>query len=152
MLAIAAQIPSSEIGTRYFQETHPEQLFRECSHYCELVSHPSQMPRTAQLAMQYAISRQGVSVIALPGDVAASPMPSDGFRSAELCAQNHASSCPILHGWISSLLSSLGKAEAMKKRTANQSSGIVIAVRPATLPNGADCRTIARSDRRKQVI
>ena len=52
VLAIAAQIPSSEIGTSYFQETHPDQLFRECSHYCELVSHPGQMPRTAQMAMQ----------------------------------------------------------------------------------------------------
>jgi pyruvate dehydrogenase (quinone) len=82
VLAIAAQIPSSEIGTRYFQETHPDQLFRECSHYCELVSHPSQMPRTAQLAMQYAISRRGVSVIALPGDVAASSMPTDVFAHA----------------------------------------------------------------------
>jgi len=79
VLAIAAQIPSSEIGTSYFQETHPDQLFRECSHYCELVSHPGQMPRTAQMAMQYAISRRGVSVIALPGDVAAMPMPSEVF-------------------------------------------------------------------------
>jgi len=77
VLAIAAQIPSAKVGTHYFQETHPDQLFRECSHYCELVSHPSQMPRTAQLAMQYAISKRGVSVIALPGDVAASAMPTD---------------------------------------------------------------------------
>jgi pyruvate dehydrogenase (quinone) len=79
VLAIAAQIPSSEIGTSYFQETHPDQLFRECSHYCELVSHPSQMPRTLQMAMQHAVSRRGVSVIALPGDVAAMPMPSEVF-------------------------------------------------------------------------
>ena len=82
VLAIAAQIPSSEIGTGFFQETHPDQLFRECSHYCELVSHPSQMPRTAQLAMQHAISRRGVAVIALPGDVAASPMPTDDVSHA----------------------------------------------------------------------
>src|ERR1700693_1206550 len=50
MLAIAAHIPSSEIGTGYFQETHPDQLFRECSHYCELVSNPRQMPRVLQCA------------------------------------------------------------------------------------------------------
>src|SRR5712664_645442 len=45
VLAIAAQVPTHEIGSGYFQETHPEILFRECSHYCELVSHPEQMPR-----------------------------------------------------------------------------------------------------------
>lgn len=84
MLAIAAQIPSSEFGTRYLQDAHPAQLFRECSHYSEIVSHPSQMPPKAQLAMQYAISRREVSVITLPGDAAVSRMPSDVFRSAEL--------------------------------------------------------------------
>jgi pyruvate dehydrogenase (quinone) len=71
VLAIAAQIPSSEIGTDYFQETHPERLFQECSHYCELVSHPAQFPRVLHTAMQHAVSRRGVSVIVLPGDVAA---------------------------------------------------------------------------------
>src|SRR5262245_66114395 len=34
--ALAAQIPSAEICTGYFQETHPQTLFKECSHYCEL--------------------------------------------------------------------------------------------------------------------
>ena len=76
VLAIASHIPSSEIGTAYFQETHPDQLFRECSHYCELISNPRQMPRTLQIAMQHAIGRRGVAVIALPGDIAAAPMPS----------------------------------------------------------------------------
>ncbi len=71
VLAIASHIPSSEIGTQYFQETHPEQLFRECSHYCELVSNPQQMPRVLHTAMQHAVSRRGVSVVVLPGDVAA---------------------------------------------------------------------------------
>ena len=66
VLAIAAQIPSSEIGTGYFQETHPTELFRECSHYCELVSHPRQFPRVLQTAMQHAIARRGVSVVVLP--------------------------------------------------------------------------------------
>src|SRR3989454_6957355 len=63
VLAIAAQVPSSEIGTGYFQETHPDQLFRECSHYCELVSHPQQFPRVLQTAIQHAATRRGVRVI-----------------------------------------------------------------------------------------
>jgi pyruvate dehydrogenase (quinone) len=70
VLAIAAQIPSAEIGSGYFQETHPEQLFAQCSHYCELVSQPEQMPRVLEIAIQTARARRGVSVIALPGDVA----------------------------------------------------------------------------------
>jgi pyruvate dehydrogenase (quinone) len=70
VLAIAAQIPSHEIGSGYFQETHPEHLFAQCSHYCELVSHPEQMPRVLEIAMQTAISRRGVAVVAIPGDVA----------------------------------------------------------------------------------
>lgn len=70
VLAIAAQVPSAEIGSGYFQETHPEHLFSQCSHYCELVSHPEQMPRVLEIAVQTAISRRGVSVIVIPGDVA----------------------------------------------------------------------------------
>jgi pyruvate dehydrogenase (quinone) len=70
VLGIAAQIPSSEIGSGYFQETHPEHLFAQCSHYCELISHPEQMPRVLEIAMQTAISRRGVSVVAIPGDIA----------------------------------------------------------------------------------
>jgi pyruvate dehydrogenase (quinone) len=69
VVAIAAQIPSNEIGSGYFQETHPEQLFAQCSHYCELVSQPEQMPRVLEIAMQAALSRRGVSVVAIPGDV-----------------------------------------------------------------------------------
>src|SRR5437868_12124701 len=79
MLAIAAHIPSSEIGTGYFQETHPDQLFRECSHYCELISNARQAPRVLQSAMQHAVSKRGVSVIVLSGDVAAVEVPSDTF-------------------------------------------------------------------------
>src|SRR6266566_3146118 len=75
VLAIAAHIPSSEIGTGYFQETHPDQLFRECSHYCELVSNPRQAPRVLQSAVQHAVSKRGVSVVVLPGDVAALDAP-----------------------------------------------------------------------------
>jgi pyruvate dehydrogenase (quinone) len=77
VLAIAAHIPSSEVGTGYFQETHPDQLFRECSHYCELISHSRQAPRVLQSALQHAVSKRGGSVIVLPGDVAALEVPSD---------------------------------------------------------------------------
>src|SRR6202795_4780497 len=70
VLAIAAQIPSSEIGSGYFQETHPEHLFKDCSHYCELVSQPEQMPRVLGIAMRTAIARQGVAVVIIPGDIA----------------------------------------------------------------------------------
>jgi len=70
VLAIAAQIPSNEIGSGYFQETKPEHLFAQCSHYCELVSQPEQMPRVLEIAIQAALSQRGVSVVAIPGDVA----------------------------------------------------------------------------------
>jgi pyruvate dehydrogenase (quinone) len=72
VLAIAAQIPSDELGSNYFQETHPEQLFARCSHFCEPISHPEQMPRILEIAMQTAISRRGVAVVVLPGDIALS--------------------------------------------------------------------------------
>src|SRR3981189_2733586 len=73
VLAIAAQIPSAEIGAGYFQETHPQDLFRECSHYCELVSGANQMPRVLKIAIRQAIAKRGVSVIVIPGDVALQP-------------------------------------------------------------------------------
>ena len=70
VLGIAAHIPSTEIGSGYFQETHPQSLFKECSHYCELVSGANQMPRVLEVAIREAIGRRGVSVVVLPGDVA----------------------------------------------------------------------------------
>ena len=70
VLAIAAQIPSREIGSGYFQETDPKHIFAQCSHYCELVSEPEQMPRILETAIQTAISKRGVSVIVIPGDIA----------------------------------------------------------------------------------
>jgi pyruvate dehydrogenase (quinone) len=70
VLAIAAQIPSHEIGSGYFQETHPEHLFKDCSLYCELVSQPEQMPRVLGIAMRTAITKRGVAVVVIPGDVA----------------------------------------------------------------------------------
>ena len=73
VLAIAAQIPSAEIGARYFQETHPQNLFRECSHFCELISGANQMPRVLEMAIREAVGRRGVSVVVIPGDVALQP-------------------------------------------------------------------------------
>jgi pyruvate dehydrogenase (quinone) len=75
VLALAAHVPSSEIGTGYFQETHPELLFQECSHYCEMMMTPKQMPRVLQIAMQTALSKGGVSVLVIPGDVAMESVP-----------------------------------------------------------------------------
>ncbi len=73
VLAIAAHLPSSELGIDYFQSTHPEILFRECSHYVELVSHPGQLPQILERAMRVAVARSGVAVVVLPGDVALMP-------------------------------------------------------------------------------
>ena len=73
VLAIAAHIPSAEVGSGYFQETHPENLFKECSHYCELVSVADQMPRCAEIAIREATGKGGVSVLVMPGDVALQP-------------------------------------------------------------------------------
>ena len=70
VLAIAAHIPSSEIGIDYFQATHPESLFKDCSHYVELVSNPGQLPQILKRAIRVAIAKRGVAVVVLPGDVA----------------------------------------------------------------------------------
>src|SRR5580692_8294173 len=70
VLAIAAQVPSAEIGSGYFQETHPEHIFGQCSHYCELVSQAEQMPRVLEIAIQTAIAKRGVAVVVIPGDIA----------------------------------------------------------------------------------
>jgi pyruvate dehydrogenase (quinone) len=70
VLAIASHIPSYEIGSQYFQETHPESIFRECSHFCELISQAEQMPRVLEIAIQTALAKRGVAVVVLPGDVA----------------------------------------------------------------------------------
>jgi pyruvate dehydrogenase (quinone) len=73
VLAIAAQVPSAELGAGYFQETHPENLFKECSHYCELISGANQMPRVLEIAIRQAVGNRGVSVVVIPGDVALRP-------------------------------------------------------------------------------
>ena len=82
VLALASHIPSSEIGTTFFQETHPDRLFQECSHYSELISNAEQMPRVLQTAIQHAVGRGGVSVISLPGDIAAHPAPQRSVEHA----------------------------------------------------------------------
>ena len=85
VVAIAAQIPSAEIGSHYFQETHPERLFQECSSYCELVSSPEQMPRVLEIAVRRSILERCVSVVVVPGDVALKPaVPSPAAKLAGL--------------------------------------------------------------------
>src|SRR6201994_1340380 len=74
VLAIAAHIPSTEIGIDYFQATHPEVLFKECSHYVELVSSPDQLPQILGRAIRTAVARKGVAVVVIPGNVALGPL------------------------------------------------------------------------------
>jgi pyruvate dehydrogenase (quinone) len=75
VLAIAAHIPSSEIGLSYFQETHPTEIFRECSHFCEMVQDPAQLPELLHRAIRTAIGRRGVAVLVIPGDVSLKAAP-----------------------------------------------------------------------------
>ncbi len=75
VLAIAAQIPSAEVGRGYFQETHPQNLFQECSHFCELISTPDQLPGVLERAIRVAVAERGVSVIVVPGDVGMMTVP-----------------------------------------------------------------------------
>src|SRR6202034_230637 len=89
VLAIAAQIPSGEIGGGYFQETHPQELFRECSHYCELVSDPAQLPYVLENAIRAAVGRRGVAVLVIPGDVALRPSPRRGIAGPPQWGQPH---------------------------------------------------------------
>jgi pyruvate dehydrogenase (quinone) len=69
VLAIAAHIPLTEVGSGYFQETHPQELFRECSVYCELISNAEMAPRILEIAMRTAIEERGVAVVVIPGEV-----------------------------------------------------------------------------------
>jgi pyruvate dehydrogenase (quinone) len=84
VLAIAAQVPSGELGSNYFQETRPDILFKDCSHYCEPISNTAQMPRVLGLAIQSAIGKRGVSVVTIPGDVALLDAPTSEPRLATL--------------------------------------------------------------------
>jgi pyruvate dehydrogenase (quinone) len=77
VLAIAAHIPSSEIGIDFFQATHPESLFKDCSHYVELVSNPAQLPQILRRAIRVATGKRGVAVVVMPGDVALMKLDAD---------------------------------------------------------------------------
>ncbi|OIH99811.1 ubiquinone-dependent pyruvate dehydrogenase [Curtobacterium sp. MCBA15_003] len=83
VLAIAAHIPTAEIGTGYFQETHPQELFRECSVYVEYVADPVQMPRLLEIAMREAVEKRGVAVLVIPGDVLLAEAKSDRVTRVE---------------------------------------------------------------------
>lgn len=83
VLAIAAQIPSAEIGSNYFQETKPEALFKDCSVYCETISDADQMPRTLETAIRAAVGHRGVAVVSIPGDVALQTAKGQIARSAD---------------------------------------------------------------------
>jgi pyruvate dehydrogenase (quinone) len=118
VLAIAAQIPSSEIGSGYFQETHPEHLFKDCSHYCELVSQPEQMPRVLGIAMRTAIARQGVAVVIIPGDI----------------ALRHCESQPLPLGLDQSASATLPSAETLEK-----AAKVLNDAQTVTILGGAGC-------------
>ncbi len=77
VLAIASHIPSNEIGSHYFQETHPQELFKECSVYCEMISNPQQMPYVLHTAMRQAILKKGVAVVIISGDTMLQSMPAE---------------------------------------------------------------------------
>src|ERR1700688_5034732 len=82
VLAIAAHIPGAEIGGGYFQETHPQELFRECSVYCELASTSGQFPYVLDIAVRSAVERRGVAVLVVPGDVLLEPV--ENVRAATI--------------------------------------------------------------------
>jgi pyruvate dehydrogenase (quinone) len=88
VLAIAAHIPSAEIGGNYFQETHPQELFRECSVYCELVGIPGQFPHVLEIAMRSAVEKRGVAVLVVPGDVLVQATGDDMWPAAVIRASN----------------------------------------------------------------
>jgi pyruvate dehydrogenase (quinone) len=93
VLAIAAQIPSRELGSGYFQETRPDILFKDCSHYCEPISSPAQAPRVLDLAIQAAIGKRGVSMVTISGDVALLEAPATEPRLARR-ESAHPTICP----------------------------------------------------------
>jgi len=81
VLAIAAHIPTEEIGSNYFQETHPVEVFRGCSVYAEQVTDPKQMPRMLRIAMREAIEKRGVAVLVVSGEVAVAGMAKSGAQA-----------------------------------------------------------------------
>ena len=136
VLAIAAQIPTVEIGGEYFQETHPQELFRECSVYCELVSIPEQLPRLLQIAMRAAVQRGGVAVVVVPGEVFLADAPSTEVtpvRTAySVIRPDEASTAPAVPP--ASARSKLTAAGSRSSETC--SAGVLVAV-PATSPSSS---------------
>jgi pyruvate dehydrogenase (quinone) len=88
VLAIAAHIPRTEIGSDYFQETHPQELFRECSVYCELISTPEMAPRIVAMAMRAAIEDNGVAVVVIPGEVFSQRADATGWSTRPVTASH----------------------------------------------------------------
>ena len=86
VLVLASHIPAAQIGTGFFQETQPEQLFNQASHWCEMVSQPDQMPRLARIAIQHAVGLRGAAVLVLPGDVLAAEAVNETGTSARAVA------------------------------------------------------------------
>ena len=93
VLAIAAQIPSAEIGAGFFQETHPENLFKECSLYCELISGANQMPRTLEIAIRQAVGNRGVAVVVSRATWRFSPPLTRRCRNQKACCLDVRSPC-----------------------------------------------------------
>src|ERR1700733_3131703 len=118
VLAIAAQIPSYEIGSSYFQETHPEHLFKDCSYYCELVSQAEQMPRVLGIAMRTALLRRGVAVVIIPGDI----------------ALRHCNSQPLSPDLDQSASATLPSSETLEK-----AAKVLNDARTVTILGGAGC-------------
>ncbi|WP_454191009.1 ubiquinone-dependent pyruvate dehydrogenase [Paenibacillus sp. Marseille-Q7038] len=112
VLALAAQIPSDEIGSGYFQETHPEQIFQECSDFCEVIMTKKQMPRTLSMAIQTAVANSTVSVVILPGDIAALEAGED-----EVPDQISYHTKPVIHPSEEELVTLAGYLNAGKKVT-----------------------------------
>ena len=86
VLAIAAHIPRTEIGSEYFQETHPQDLFRECSVFCELVSTPEMAPRIIEMAMRAAVEENGVAVVVIPGEIFLAQAPESAWLAHPIVA------------------------------------------------------------------
>ena len=136
VLAIAAQIPSRELGTNYFQETRPDLLFKDCSHFCEPVSQPEQMPRLLHIAIRAAVGRRGVSVLTVPGDVALRDVPdAPPFVRGDLDGEP-----PGLHRPSADGLARLAAPTAQRARAVAR----VVQVRRACsspIPPTAECRS-----------
>jgi pyruvate dehydrogenase (quinone) len=110
VLAIASQIPSVQVGLDFFQETHPERLFVECSSYCELISQAGQMPRVARSAVQHALGRGCVSVLAISGDVL-HRSPATATGKSDVLVAKATSSPPA--GQVRALAKRLNQAETV---------------------------------------